>query len=100
MASNDYHFVTTWRVIATPEEITDVLGDAANLLTGRGAEVTRVDDELHVTGLEAPAVGDLLFKHGLALHELTLVRSSIEDSFMTLTADSVEYLATSEGVLR
>jgi hypothetical protein len=31
VASNDYHFVTTWRVPATPEEITDVLGDAANL---------------------------------------------------------------------
>ncbi len=25
------------------------------------------------------------------LHELTLVRSSLEDAFMTLTADSVEY---------
>ena len=28
------------------------------------------------------------------LHELTLVRSSLEDAFMTLTADSVEYHAS------
>jgi Polyketide cyclase / dehydrase and lipid transport len=31
VASNDYHFVTTWHVPATPEEITSVLGDAAAL---------------------------------------------------------------------
>ncbi|MGZ6270334.1 MAG: SRPBCC family protein [Candidatus Limnocylindrales bacterium] len=31
MASNDYHFVTTWHVPATAEEITDVLGDAPGL---------------------------------------------------------------------
>ena len=30
---------------------------------------------------------------GYHLHELTLVRSSLEDAFMTLTADSVEYAA-------
>src|SRR6478672_9393075 len=27
MASNDYHFVTTWSIRATPEEIIDVLSD-------------------------------------------------------------------------
>ncbi len=31
MASNDYHFVTTWRVAASPDEISAVLGDAASL---------------------------------------------------------------------
>lgn len=31
MASNDYHFVTVWRINATPEEITEVLGDAPDL---------------------------------------------------------------------
>ena len=31
---------------------------------------------------------------GLPVHELSLVRASLEDAFMTLTADSVEYHAT------
>jgi hypothetical protein len=31
VASNDYHFVTVWRIPATPEEITDILGEAPAL---------------------------------------------------------------------
>lgn len=31
MATNDYHFVTTWRIAASPDEISSVLGDAAGL---------------------------------------------------------------------
>jgi hypothetical protein len=31
MAANDYHFLTTWRIAATPDEITSVLGDAEAL---------------------------------------------------------------------
>jgi ABC-2 type transport system ATP-binding protein len=75
------------------------LGDVALLLTGRGLDVTRVDDELRVGGLDAPSIGDLVFSRGLALHELTLVRSSLEDAFMALTADSVEYHASTEGAV-
>jgi ABC-2 type transport system ATP-binding protein len=63
------------------------------LLVGRGLDVTRADDELRVQGLNAPAVGELIGLNGLLLHELTLVRSSLEDAFMRLTADSVEYHA-------
>lgn len=32
MASNDYHFVTHWRVPGTCAEVSDVLGDAADLV--------------------------------------------------------------------
>jgi hypothetical protein len=31
VATNDYHFVTTWRMAATPDEISATLGDAATL---------------------------------------------------------------------
>ena len=31
MAGNEYHFITTWRIAATPDEITAVLGDAQGL---------------------------------------------------------------------
>ncbi|MCW2790734.1 MAG: multidrug transporter ATP-binding protein [Aeromicrobium sp.] len=67
--------------------------DVEALLVGRGLEVVRAGDELRVQGLDAPAIGELVGGHGLLLHELTLVRSSLEDAFMALTADSVEYHA-------
>jgi ABC-2 type transport system ATP-binding protein len=70
--------------------------DVEALLVGRGLDVTRVDDELRVQGLDAPAIGELIGRNGLLLHELTLVRSSLEDAFMELTADSVEYHARTE----
>ncbi|MDX6277275.1 MAG: type transport system ATP-binding protein [Nocardioidaceae bacterium] len=70
--------------------------DVEALLWGRGLDVTRVDDELRVQGLDAPAIGELVGSNGFLLHELTLVRSSLEDAFMELTADSVEYHARTE----
>jgi ABC-2 type transport system ATP-binding protein len=67
-------------------------GEVADLLRAQGLDVAvHEDDELRVQGLDAPAIGELVGKSGLLLHELTLVRSSLEDAFMTLTADSVEY---------
>src|SRR4051812_31315818 len=65
----------------------------ADLLRGSGLDVAVHDDELRVQGLDAASIGELVGKYGLYLHELTLVRSSLEDAFMTLTADSVEYHA-------
>ena len=51
------------------------------------------DGSLTVHGLTAAQVGDLAFDHGVRLHELTVVRASLEEAFMELTADSVEYRA-------
>ena len=31
MPANDYHFITTWRLDSTPEEITEILGDGPDL---------------------------------------------------------------------
>jgi len=47
-----------------------------------------------VSGLVAAQVGDIAFEHGVRLHELTVVRASLEAAFMELTADSVEYRGT------
>jgi ABC-2 type transport system ATP-binding protein len=71
-------------------------GAVAELLRRQGLDVAVQDDELRVQGLDAPAIGELLGGNGLFLHELTLVRSSLEDAFMTLTASSVEYSARTE----
>ena len=76
-------------------------GEVADLLVRHGLDVAVHDEELRVQGLDAAAIGELVGKSGLFLHELTLVRSSLEDAFMTLTADSVEYhAATPAGIAR
>ncbi|MBV9446804.1 MAG: ATP-binding cassette domain-containing protein [Streptosporangiaceae bacterium] len=49
--------------------------------------------ELIVQGLNAQHIGDIAFDTGVRLHELTVVRASLEAAFMELTGDSVEYHA-------
>ncbi|ACZ31687.1 ABC transporter related protein [Xylanimonas cellulosilytica DSM 15894] len=46
---------------------------------------------LEVTGLGAPEIGELALTTGVVLHELTPVASTLEQAYMELTADSVEY---------
>ncbi|MCU1552156.1 MAG: multidrug transporter ATP-binding protein [Glaciihabitans sp.] len=54
------------------------------------------DDLLQVTGIAAPRIGELAAARGIILHELTPVVSSLEDAYLELTQDDVEY-RTSEG---
>jgi ABC-2 type transport system ATP-binding protein len=64
----------------------------ADLLTSRGATVTRLPDEgLAVIGLDTTAIGDLAAANAIAVHELTPRHPSLEEVFMELTDDSVEY---------
>lgn len=63
-------------------------------LTARGAVVTNgTPNELSVTGLDAPAIGAIAFAQGILLTELSPQRASLEDAFMEMTRDSVEYRA-------
>jgi ABC-2 type transport system ATP-binding protein len=60
----------------------------------RGEDVTVSSTEpglLEITGSTAPAIGDTAAAAGIALHELTPVRGSLEDAYMQLTAEEVEY---------
>ena len=68
--------------------------ELAGLLTASGATVTTESDgALAVTGLDAPAIGDLAAKHGIAVHELAPRRASLEEAYLDITKDSVEYRA-------
>jgi ABC-2 type transport system ATP-binding protein len=75
-------------------------GAVADLLRRDGLDVVAHGDELRVQGREAAGIGELVATAGLVLHELTLVRSSLEEAFMSLTADSVEYSARTPEVAR
>ena len=76
--------------VATPQP--DLLVKAVT--EAGGSAVNGADDTLIVSGLVAAQVGDIAFEHGVRLHELTVVRASLEAAFMELTADSVEYRGT------
>ncbi|MBV9451104.1 MAG: ATP-binding cassette domain-containing protein [Streptosporangiaceae bacterium] len=68
--------------------------ELAGLLIARGAGVARDNDGgLAVTGMDAPAIGDLALEHRIAVHELTPRRASLEEAYMDITRDSVEYRA-------
>ena len=71
-----------------------------DLLRRRGCDVASDGGVLRVQGIDTTGVGDLAGASGLVLHELSLVQSSLEDAFMTLTADSVEYGAAPVGAAR
>lgn len=67
-------------------------GELARRLTAAGASVREGQEAtLLVSGLSAKDVGEVAARHGLALSELTAQRASLEDAFMRLTADSVDY---------
>jgi ABC-2 type transport system ATP-binding protein len=75
-------------------------GAVADLLRGAGLDVARSGDELRVQGLDTAGIGELVGRAGLYLHELSLVSSSLEDAFMTLTAGAVEYAGAALEVAR
>jgi ABC-2 type transport system ATP-binding protein len=51
------------------------------------------DGELEVTGLGSEQVGEAAAAHGIVLHELSPVRASLEEAFMDVTRDDVEFKA-------
>jgi ABC-2 type transport system ATP-binding protein len=79
--------------VATPQP--DLLVKA--VAEAGGSAVNSADGRLIVSGLVAAQVGDIAFEHGVRLHELTVVRASLEAAFMELTADSVEYRGGAEN---
>jgi ABC-2 type transport system ATP-binding protein len=66
----------------------------ARLLAARGAAVQQQGDGgLAVTGLDAPAIGELAAGHGIAVHELVPRHASLEQAYLDLTGGSTDYRA-------
>lgn len=70
-----------------PERLKDLLAEAGH------ATATAPDGSFEVTGAEAAQLGELAAEHQVVLHELSPQRASLEEAFMQLTAESVEYHA-------
>ncbi|MGH3124782.1 MAG: ATP-binding cassette domain-containing protein [Streptosporangiaceae bacterium] len=64
----------------------------ARVVRADGAQAEPGPDEtLVITGMPAPRIAELAARTGIALYELTPQRASLEEAFMELTADSLEY---------
>jgi ABC-2 type transport system ATP-binding protein len=71
--------------------------DAAALRDALAAEGVTVQsserDVLDVHGVASERIGEVAAREGLVLHELTPQRASLEDAYLSLTGDAVEYHA-------
>jgi ABC-2 type transport system ATP-binding protein len=76
-------------LVRSPEE-----GRLADALTraGRGGSVRRGEaGGLLVTGASPAEIGDVAHTEGIALHELSPQQASLEEVFMELTSEAVDY---------
>jgi ABC-2 type transport system ATP-binding protein len=73
--------------------VTGEAGRLRDVLAGPGVDITgRIgSEELQVTGLSAREIGSTAAEHGIPLFELTPRTVSLEEAFMNLTRDAVEY---------
>ncbi|HEY1917642.1 MAG TPA: ATP-binding cassette domain-containing protein [Streptosporangiaceae bacterium] len=77
----------------------------ASAITADGGQVTQdttapqpgQPPALIVTGTPAPRIGELAAASAIVLHELTPQMASLEQAFMEMTSDSVEYGHRAEG---
>ena len=82
------------RVHVRTPQVTEVMA----VVAGAGGTVTSTgSDALVVTGLEPDRIAELVSGHGLRLHELYRERTSLEEAFIDITRDAVEYVAERPG---
>jgi ABC-2 type transport system ATP-binding protein len=69
-----------------------------DLLSGPGVQISGESgsEQLSVAGLSARQIGTIAAEHGIALYELTQHRGSLEEAFMNLTRESVEFHASTQ----
>jgi ABC-2 type transport system ATP-binding protein len=76
----------------------DVL--AAAVTAANGAVSVISGDELEVRGLTEDQVAEIAFANGVRVQHLSTSKASLEQAFMELTADSVEYHAAAPEALQ
>ncbi|MGK4596482.1 ABC transporter ATP-binding protein [Amycolatopsis sp. w19] len=60
-------------------------------LTQASAQVTDADQAIVVSGLDSDKIGEIAAANQIVLHELSPQTGSLEQAFMQITGDSVEY---------
>ena len=79
---------TTSRVVVRTPRATEL----AQALTAPDVTiVTAAADTMRIEGVAAPVIGDIAASRGIPLHELTPSTGSLEEAYMALTGEAVEY---------
>ncbi len=77
---------------ATVRVVSPKYAELAAVLTARGAAVTSgTPGQLEVGDMTSAQIGELAAQQGWPLHELTPLSPSLEDAYLSLTHDEVEY---------
>jgi len=70
------------------------IDDLVQLLRGPDVHIEPAGEQtVDVDGMTSEAIGDLAAAHRIVLHELSPLGASLEEAFMAVTGDSVEYHA-------
>jgi len=77
-----------WVEVRSPQ-----IANLADALLARGAQVQTLptSDGRRVDGLDAATIGEIAAVAGIVLHELSTRADSLEDAFLSVTADQQEY---------
>lgn len=78
---------------ADPARLREVLAGPGVEIAGRTGS-----EELQVKGLSARVIGTKAAEHGITLFELSARTVSLEEAFMDLTRDAVEYHGVTTGI--
>lgn len=68
------------------------IADLATAVAGPATEIVSTGpDSVQIIGVEASRIGDIAADRGIPLHELTPTTGSLEDAYLALTGEAVEY---------
>jgi ABC-2 type transport system ATP-binding protein len=76
-----------------PQRLHQLIGERAGEVSQIEPGVDGDSATFTVSGLPRSVIGDIAFHHGIAVHELTSEAASLEQAFMELTAEDVEFRA-------
>jgi ABC-2 type transport system ATP-binding protein len=83
--SNSEH----WVLVRSPQ-----LDELVVAVKSAGARVRPgTEDSIEISGLDSRQIGEVAMANAITLHELATQRGSLEDAFIDLTHDSVDYRA-------
>lgn len=109
-ATADHVIVIGKGKLVADASISDVVNGTGNLvrfrsshlpkfsavLEAQGASITRESDSIAlIGGLDSQAIGELAYRHQIPVFELSPQNQTLEDAYLQLTQDSVEYQAQS-----